>query len=273
MSTADSSLGALQAWMQQALIFPARAPAHTTEEHILASSRLSAAGRLGIYQRSYYARILKCMLGQFPALCYALGEALFSDFAHEYLQAYPSTAYTLYALGSRFPAYLRAQRPDREKPEAEREDWIDFMVDLAHFERQLFVLFDAPGHEGKPFAQPDTPDARLRLQPCFALHEYRYPVAWYYYQVRQEKEPDFPPRQVSYVAMLRRNYLTRTFPLTRAHFRFLTTMAQGGSVAEALTTVARAAGQPLEEVARAWHAPEGTRSLWLGAGMFIDAAR
>ena len=27
----------------------------------------------------------------------------------------------------------------------EREDWIDFMVDLARYERELFRLFDAPG--------------------------------------------------------------------------------------------------------------------------------
>jgi hypothetical protein len=139
------------------LIFPRRAASEETEQIVESSPRLTGAQRLAIYQRSYYLRILKCMREQFPALCHALKDELFTDFAHEYLQARPPESYTLYDLGRRFPDYLDETRPDREEVEENRESWIDFMVDLARFERRLFVMFDAPGHEGKPFADEFVP--------------------------------------------------------------------------------------------------------------------
>jgi len=81
------------------------------------------------------------------------------------------------------------------------------MVDLAKCEQDLFVMFDAPGHEGKPFANKQVPDNSLRLQPCFALHDYRFPVSWYYHQVRERKDPPFPPAERSCVALVRKDFI------------------------------------------------------------------
>jgi hypothetical protein len=52
-------------------------------------TRLSAAQRLAIYQRGYFARLLQCLEGQYKALCHALGKELFDDFSKEYLRKYP----------------------------------------------------------------------------------------------------------------------------------------------------------------------------------------
>lgn len=268
MSDPPPSLDAIQSWMHQALIYPRQA-GEDAEKYVEPSARLSAAQRLAIYQRSYYLRILKCMTEQFPALCHALGEELFRDFARQYLQVRPPESYTLYDLGRRFPAYLEETRPDRDQ--AEREIWIDFMVDLARFERLLFVMFDAPGHEGKPFAGQDTPDSRLRLQPCFALGDYRFPVAGYYHEVRAGNDPPYPPRERSAVALVRKDYLTHTYPLSPPHFIFLAALEGGKSVGEALDRVAREIGRPLAEVSRSWAEPNGIRRRWIEAGFFIEA--
>ena len=258
--------------MQNALIFPQQTASDETEQIVASSSRLTGAQRLAIYQHSYYLRILKCMQEQFPALCHALGEDLFRDFARQYLQACPPESYTLYDLGRRFPAYLEETRPDREEAEGNRESWIDFMVDLARFERALFVMFDALGHEGKPFAEVNLPDSRLQLQPCVALGKYRFPVSWYYHELRQENNPAFPPREPSFVAMVRKDYLTHTFPLTALHYTFLTALLNGKSIEEALGVVARQSARPIEEVHQSWSDPGGIRKRWIEAGFFIEVS-
>ena len=270
MSEAPLSLDALQAWMQHALIFPLQTSPQQTEQLVESSPRLAAGHRLAIYQRSYYLRLLTCMREQFPALCYTLGEELFDDFAYEYLQAHPSESYTLYDLGRRFPTYLDETRPDREEPVESRERWVDFMVALSHYERQLFVMFDAPGHEGRPFADVDVPDRHLRLQPCFALGHYPFPVAEYYHEVRSGHTPPVPLPSVTLVALVRKNYLTRTVPLTAPHYTFLASLQSGSSVTEALKLVAAQLAMPIAKVHESWSAPEGTRQRWIEAGFFIE---
>lgn len=269
MSAGQPPLSWLQAWMQKALIFPRQISGGEAARYVESSSRLNATERLAIYQRSYYLRILKCMREQFPALCHALGTELFTDFAREYLQARPPESYTLYDLGRRFPSYLEETRPDRGAEG--REIWIDFLADLARFERQLFVMFDAPGHEGKPYAHEGVPDGRLRLQPCFALGDYRFPVAWYYHQVRYGKGPPLPPQERSFVALVRKDYITHTVGLSAQHYTFLAALEQGKSVEEALELVTQSLAMRIESVVQSWRAPDGVRKRWIEAGFFVEA--
>ena len=262
------SLDAIQQWLQNTLIFPASTSTQEIEKHLKPSPQLNAAQRLGIYQRSYYLRLLQCMREQFPALCHALGDQLFTDFAREYLQTHPSESYTLYDLGRRFPHYLEQTRPDKDEPQQARESWVDFMIDLARFERQLFVLFDAPGHEGKPFADETVPDHLLQLQPCFALADCRFPVAHYYHQVRKGNNPAFPPEERSTIAIIRKNYLTRTLLLTPTHHAFLMLLQQGHEIVNALDMIALQLALPTDQVYESWIATDGIRKRWLDAGIF-----
>ncbi len=254
------SLAEVQKWMHHALVHPGGEDADALLEP---SARLTAAERLGIYQHSYYARILACMDEQFPALRHALGAELFRDFAAEYLAARPPESYTLYDLGRRFPAYLEETRPEGDEP------WGDFMIDLARFERAIFVLYDAPGNEGRPFADATVPDERLRLQPAFALEDHRFPVADYFHRVRRGEDPPLPPARRSAVALVRVDYLTHTYPLSVPHHMFLAAMSAGASVADALAVVATETGRPLAEVEAGWRQPGGARSRWLDQGFFV----
>jgi len=271
MSTAPASLEELERWMLGALRFPPGVASGEANEVLAASRRLSGADGLAIYQRSYFLRIASCMREQFPALCHALGADLFNDFVAEYIAAMPPESYTLYDLGRRFPGYLDNTRPDRDAVSAERETWIDFMIDLATFERQLFVMFDAPGHEGRPFAAIATPDGRLRLQPCFALGSYRFPVAVYYHEVRKGRAPELPPLEDSFLALVRVDYLTHTILMSQPHFVFLTAMAEGSAVDDALRAVSDRLSIPLSSVRRSWLAEDGVRRRWIEAGFFVDS--
>lgn len=270
MNSSPTTLAQLQDWMQSTLMYPLRTSHEQITTVLEGSPHLSADARLAIHQRSYHARLLKCMEEQFPALHHALGAALFRDFAGEYLRSCPSRSYTLYRLGERFPAWLEQHRPDHALPAAERESWIDFMVDLATFEHELFRLFDAPGDEDKTFATTDTPDDRLMLQRCQSLQTLRYPVAEYYTQVRHQLAPAFPPARPSSYALVRRDYQIRILPLTPPHRIFLTSLAEGTDIANALNTVAATLQRPPDQVVRAWAEPAGSRENWIAAGLFIE---
>lgn len=268
MSSA-APLDAVQRWMQDALVHPERVLATQAETLLVASPRLSAAAGLAIYQRGYFLRIASCMREQFPALCHALGAPLFDDFVAEYIRARPPESYTLYDLGRRFPAYLAGHRPDRDLPAAERERWIDFMIDLAGFERLVFTMFDAPGNEGKALADAGTPDDLLRLQPCVALGAYDFPVATYYHAVRGQQPAVLPPAEPQYVALVRTDYVTRTVPLNAAEHRFLTAMIEGGDVEQAIAAVANHLGTTPELVRENW--ANGARARWIDWGFFVAA--
>ena len=67
MSDERRALDALQAWLQNALIFPEQSAGEEAEKILAPSPRLTGVQRLAIYQRSYYLRLLSCMREQFPA--------------------------------------------------------------------------------------------------------------------------------------------------------------------------------------------------------------
>jgi Putative DNA-binding domain len=264
------ALLSVQRWMHDALAFPGRVDRESRDALLRPSDRLTAAAGLGVYQRGYFLRIASCMREQFPALCHALGRPLFDDFVSDYIRDRPPESHTLYDLGRRFPAWLAESRPDRELPEARREPWIDFMIDLARFERQVFAMFDAPGHEGKPFACADSRDERLRLQPCFGLGAFGFPVAAYYHSVRLEQAAPLPPAGRSFAALVRTDYVTRTIPLSEVQYLFLDAMTSGGGVQAGAEAAARHVGVDVEWVRLSWHS-SGERRRWIDWGFFIEA--
>ncbi|HEX8063947.1 MAG TPA: DNA-binding domain-containing protein [Allosphingosinicella sp.] len=265
----EPALAAAQRWLHDALVFPRRADRSGIGDRLVGSGRLSGAEGLALYQRGYFLRIASCMREQFPALCHALDKALFDDFVADYIRERPPESHTLYDLGRRFPDWLEENRPDRDFAPARRELWIDFMIDLARFERLVFAMFDAPGHEGSAFADAATPDCRLRLQPAFALGAYRFPVAAYYHAVRLGGPAPLPPARESFVALVRTDYMTRTIALSEGHYIFLKAMAGGRGVEEGIAAVARGLAMSADEVRRSWRAAGAERQRWIDWRFFI----
>ena len=260
-----TELRALQAWMQSALLRPETV--RDPDDRIAPGAHLGGAECLAIYQRSYALRLLACMREQFPALTHALGVDVFNDFTREYLRECPAQAWTLHDLGRRFPEYLEQTRPDADAP----EPWIDFVIELARFERRIFVIFDAPGHEGAPYATAGTPDARLKLQPCFDLATYRFPVARYYHAVKDKADPPIPAPEQCWIALVRKDYFVRTIALTPLQHAFLEVLHLGADIDAALSRIAELRGIPVEDTRANWLAEGSPRSAWLEAGFFIDA--
>lgn len=255
----------LQKWMQSALIAPEGAFAAT---RLSDSPRLTAAEGLAIYQRSYALRIAACMREQFPTLCHALGTDLFNDFVAEYIREAPPESYTLYDLGRRFPGFLQKNRTDSGADTP--EPWFDFMVDLAQFERLVFTVFDSAGSEDMQLATATTPESALQVQPSLRIAQHRYPVAWYYHQIRDGQSPDIPQKEQCCVAVLRKNFQTTTFPVAPAHAVFLQAMCDGADVDKALCTVAQTYGHSYDDVATSWKNTPELLEGWKAAGIFVD---
>jgi hypothetical protein len=230
------------------------------------SATLSAAQRLAVYQRGYFARLLSCMAGQFKALRHALGEELFADFVEVYLSQHPSRSPTLSDLGQHFADYLEASRPDAELPTEQRESWADLMVDLARYEWQLFLKFDGPGPEDLPMAGASTPDEALRIQPSLSLHQYRFAVDSYCHAVTQGEDPPMPGQQTTRLALLRNQYRVGIFRLTPAQSHFLQGMLNGLSVSQALTATASQFNTPAQEARQYW---QNWRQGWVRSGFFV----
>ncbi|MBP0021051.1 MAG: hypothetical protein J7647_26295 [Cyanobacteria bacterium SBLK] len=154
----------------------------------------------------------------------------------------PISSLTGYELGRQFPSYLEKTRPDREETLDRRESWIDFMVDLARFEGQLFTLFDAPGWEGNRLPVGIHPIAPCPCNPV----DYRFPVAGYYHAVQRQENPQFPPVRRSPVVLVRKDYLTQTFPLAVVQYQFLLALDRGEEIGKAMAIAVGEAGQPIE---------------------------
>ncbi|MBC7774733.1 MAG: putative DNA-binding domain-containing protein [Phycisphaerae bacterium] len=269
MENREYSLGQIQAWMQEMLVFSG-ASSNTKAEtplHVAPSNTLSAEQRLAIYQRGYLARLLQCLEGQYKALCHALGKDLFDDFAREYLLSFPSGSPTLAVLGERFPAYLEETRPDKEQ--AEKEPWVDFMVDLARFEWNLYLSFDAPGHEGQAYATPDDRDQSLRLQPCFFLSAYRFPVSAYYQGVADGEDPAIPQASAHFVAIARKNYRIGISALTAPQYTFLEAFQKCDNLAQTISQTAQTYERTESAVEDAW---ANWKKGWIEAGFFISTS-
>jgi len=252
-------------------------------EAVIGRSRnLTAAERMGIYANAYYARLLECLASFFPILQKALGADVFEGFAFEYLQHYPSKSYTLDRLGESFARFLQETRPEPEEAYGEDSQagavgWPDFLIDLTVFEWNLNRVFDGLGVEGKPlltaellqsFPAERFAEARLVPVPCLRLLAFRFPVNAYYTAARhagEGEEPPIPDPEPEYVALTRRDFVVRRFPLTPAQHALLEKILAGAPVGEAIAASAEISGlddEALGAELQAWF------RLWVAEGFF-----
>lgn len=223
------SINDVQQWMQSMLIqhLPISNLAISTTDIINDSKRLNADQHLSIYRQSYIARLRECMQSQFKCLSYALGHSLFQDFADQFLEIHPSDSYTLNDLGAKFTLFLEKTRPKDEK-----EDWPEFMIELAGFEYALSQAFDADEIATK-IPNFHTADHLLTPAPNLLLFEHQFPICNFYLDFNAGLSPELPfPRQ-SYCAVSRQNYKLSLFQLGPDQYHFLNFMISGSTIFEA----------------------------------------
>ncbi len=263
---AGLKLDRVQRWLQTVITNPAGvnagadsaealclidAGARGLERVVTRSKSMTAAERVAIYANAYYARLFECLGDVYPVLKRALGDDIFHGFALGYLQKQPSRSYTLNELGRHFPRFLRETRPAvADDRDAAVRNWPDFLIDLAALEWTIYEVFDGPGVEREPILTTDDvldipperwPKARLRLVPCLRLLAGRFPVNDYYTAARRAKTKrrlPIPAPRDSFVAITRRDFRVRRYPLSWAQFQLLSALAAGKTVSRAIAAAA-----------------------------------
>ncbi|MFF2808386.1 putative DNA-binding domain-containing protein [Streptomyces sp. NPDC058000] len=271
MAEGTGQLAALQHWLQSALLHPEdtgppddnRTPGDALP--LTTPAALSPRQSLALYQDSYRLRLTSCLRTLFPAMVDLLGEELFDGFAEDYLRAHPSHRHTLSTLGEHFADHLERHRPDADLPAAQREDWIDLLVDLARLEQLYTEVLDAEGTEAEPGSErygertgecaaggplpEQVPGAawldapRLRPAPCLRLLRTRAVVHSYLHAAHhrgpgREAVPDLPEYRPTRLAVSRRDFTVVVREIGPDAYAVLGAVCQGATPGEAL----RAAG-------------------------------
>lgn len=265
-----SELAEMQLRMHAAMTDPHGVPAGAATL-VHGSPHLSAEQRLELYRRTYHQRLGGCLRDSYPALRHALGDELFDDFAREYLEAHPPRGTSLATLGTAFPDYLQATRPDRDLPSDEREPWADFLVDLARAERTFWEVYDGPGVEGValpgtvreltargastgPAARPTPPAsagpnapelagspawtlATVELVPCLRPLQVSHPVDEYLTAVRRGERPEVPAPAEHFLAVSRREFQVTMTRLEAEEHTLLAALAAGVEIGAATATL------------------------------------
>jgi Putative DNA-binding domain len=234
-SAQPHSLGALQHWLQQAILQPLPAQHRAAEQaaaaHLQSTPSLPAHERLAIYQRAYQARLLQTFQHLLPSLHHAAGEESFGLFVHSYLRLHPPTQPQIDRAIDGFAGYLARSRPPRSEPHT--PDWMDLYIDLAALDTALHHASLAPGHEtasttpaaaSRPTATPDLHTLRPHRAACLQLLRCSHPVHHYAQALRQGSAPTLPtqpPSAPTYLAITRLHYHTSARELSAAQWQLL----------------------------------------------------
>ncbi|HTU27332.1 MAG TPA: DNA-binding domain-containing protein [Pirellulales bacterium] len=282
----EFDLEQIQRWMQAVIVHPlgiaegiasdgARrhvdVDAASVEMVVTRSKSLSAVERLGIYGYAYYARLLEVLREEFPAVLHAVGDEAFDSFALGYLQKYPSRSYTLFELGAMFPRFLDETRPaaaqssdgpssadDEAESAKAAERWMQFVVDLAKFERTVGEVFDGPGPEdGTQLAAAELANlgseeflsARLVPVECLRLLALGFPVDAFYKAARRKEDVPPPDPAETFLAVTRVNYTVCHHRLSRSAHALLAALVAGGSLGEAIEQAADSRPEAEQELA------------------------
>ncbi len=210
-----SRLKKTQEWMQAVVTHPQgvqKGALSTTmdgklreiESLISPSKSLSSQQRIGIYNSSYFARLLECFQSEYNGLLNALGAELFEHLTWSFLQLYPSTSYTLNKLGELFPTFLKNSL--EENLQGESPDWWQlFILDMALYERKYVEVFHGDGHEN--IISDDVFGVEpLKLSPSVALLELQFPISECIGEFRENETNSFPVQEKTYCVFSRQNY-------------------------------------------------------------------
>jgi hypothetical protein len=139
--------------------------------YIKPNGRLAPAGRLEIYSRSYWYRILDSLYDDFPGLRAVLGQRAFRRLSRAYLADCPSRSFTLRNLGSRLVEWL-----ERNPHYAAKRPVL--ALDMARLEWAHIEAFDNAVERA---LEPEDllesgAELSLSLQPHVRLLSLQYPV-------------------------------------------------------------------------------------------------
>lgn len=160
--------------------------------HIRDHGAISADTRLNIYRNAYQVRFWETIDTDHPILGTYLGDDLFNQMVHDYIDAYPSTFRSLRNFADRLPQFLTEDETLKAYPH---------VAELARFERELIAAFDAADAQQAERQQlidldPEKwPILKLEFHPSVRVFSTPYNVVDIWQHIKAERTPPEPVQQ------------------------------------------------------------------------------
>lgn len=265
------SLREAQQWFARAITTPESEPSAVSAEgaaqELTPGPRLSSLERLDVYRTAYHARLIECLVDDYPALQAALGERSFEALCRAFVARHPSTSPSLNTYGAPMAAFCRTETA---------LDCRAFAADLATLEWAIVEVIHAPG------APPLRPErlaavpadawahARLEVTPAFRLVRAAYPVNTFFQAFRDDKSPSIPEASPSATAVYRSGPTVWRMDLTSPMATLLERLVAGDALGSALELAAGTMDGVPEDVL-------GQRLMtwfqgWVSGGLFTGIA-
>lgn len=230
-------LRAQQAWFAAIVSTPEAEPAPvdagSAARLITPSATLSALERIDIYRRGYHARLIECLVDDYPVLQHALGEDRFEELCRAYIAEHHSTAPSLNYFGRHMAEFCHSQSlPDSK-----------FAADLATLEWAIVLCIHAPtaptiGLEDLSHVPPDSwPGARFSVNPSLRILRLAYPANAYLQAYRRQQLAVVPSARSTIVAVYRTGRSVWRLELDSTLVTLVEALASGATLEAALGQV------------------------------------
>jgi len=156
------------------------------ESHIVGTSRVPVATRLGIYGGGYGARLTEALQSNFPMLAQLLGESDFTTLAAEYVRSHDSTFASIRYYGARMAEFLAQEPAYAAAP---------ILAEFARWEWAIAGIFDAADAVSvdlnvmASFAPERWADLKFAFQPAIERVELTWNVPPIWKALSHELEP------------------------------------------------------------------------------------
>lgn len=247
----ELGLRAQQEWFAAIISTPQEQAAPVDERSasrlIAPSATLSSLERIDIYRRGYHARLIECLLDDYPVLAHSLGEAAFDALCRRYIARHPSSGPSLNYFGRHMAELCRSEPLPQP----------GFAADLARLEWAIVLAIHAPTSEVIGFEDLSQvpserwPGARFRVNPSLAILHLEYPANAYLQAYRQGKPTAPPGARPTSVAVYRTGRSVWRLELDPTMVALLESLAKGATLEAGLAEVeALLAHETAEELGR-----------------------
>lgn len=231
------SLRQQQEWFAAIVSTPEAEPAPVDERsagHLVKPSKtLTSLQRIDIYRQGYHARLIECLVDDYPVLQHALGEQAFEALCRGYIAQHPSRAPSLNYFGRHMSDFCRSQALENPL----------FCSDLAALEWAIVLGIHAPtapsiGFEDLGQVPPERwPRARFTVNPSLKIVRVQYPVNAYLQAFRNDAELHVPGPGAGAVAVYRTGRSVWRLELELPMVTLVESLAQGATLEAALSEV------------------------------------
>ncbi|HEU5077200.1 MAG TPA: DNA-binding domain-containing protein [Polyangiaceae bacterium] len=240
-------------------------PSESRLGELVAENGLPVQRRVAVYRDGYRARLVECLVDDYPAVQHWLGAEAFRTLCHGYIRDVPPGA-SLNFYGARFAEYCLGHAAyDRQ-----------FAFELAALEWALVRAVH--GSDARRLAPEqlaelslgDWEDTILVPSPTLTLLETAYPVNAYLQAFRDERVPEAPQPAPSWVVVCRDSVDVWRIDLPAPLGKLFASLVSGQPLAAALASVESPASG---EVALGGATIQQAFSQWMSAGCFSGLAR